>query len=179
MAKQKQERELFANVNVCLRKVKGKAVTAGDALNTEYVDNIIKHDAGYRMLANIRTSPAYWEKIKKDSFAMIRQLGKPTFFMTLSPGEKRWPELLQVLYQYHHHHEITVEEAMRLSDHIKTKLVRNDPVLCAEYFQFKSDKFMNCLRKSNSIFDEYELIDWYIRVEFQKRGAWIAHQMGG
>lgn len=157
MAKLKQEKELFANMNVCLRKVKGKTVTVENAMNPEYIDDMIKHDAGYRMLANIRTSPAYWEKIKNYSFAMIRQLGQPTFFMTLSPGEKRWPELIRVLYKYHHHEEITVEEAMRLRDDVKTKLVRNDPVLCAKYFQFKSDKFMNCSRKFHSIFDEYEI----------------------
>ncbi|XP_031629676.1 uncharacterized protein LOC116344956 [Contarinia nasturtii] len=164
-------------MNVCLRKVKGKSVTVSNALNNDCIDEMIKHDAGYRMLANIPTSPAYWEKIKKDSFAALRQLGKPTIFMTLSPGEKRWPELLQVLYKFHYHQDITVEEAMRLSDEIKTKLVRNDPVLCAQYFKFKSDKFINLLQKLHSIFDEFELIDYYIRVEFQKRGAPHIHVM--
>lgn len=86
MAKQKQERELFGNINICLRKVKGQSIKVSDTLNNECIDDLIKHDAGYRMLSKIRTSPAYWENIKKKSFAMIRQLGPPTFFLTLSPG---------------------------------------------------------------------------------------------
>jgi len=34
---------------------------------------------------------------KKELMAMIRQLGPPTFFLTLSAAEKNWPELLKYL----------------------------------------------------------------------------------
>lgn len=122
-------------------------------------------------------SPAYWEKIKRNVFALIRQLGQPTLFVTLTSAEKRWPELLQVLYKYHHHILITFEEAMYLSDNVKTELIRNDPVLCAEYFQYKNNQFMNCLRKEISIFRSYQIVDSYERVEIQKRGSPHEHKM--
>jgi hypothetical protein len=34
---------------------------------------IVKQDDGFRVLRNLRGSPPYWEKAKKDVFAMIRQ----------------------------------------------------------------------------------------------------------
>jgi hypothetical protein len=42
-----------------------------------------------KFLSNIRGSPLYFQKISKDLFAMIRQLGPATFFITLSAAETR------------------------------------------------------------------------------------------
>lgn len=40
----------------------------------------------------LRGTP-YWEKTLHDLFAMLRQLGTPTFFCMFSAAEMRWPEL--------------------------------------------------------------------------------------
>jgi hypothetical protein len=39
----------------------------------------------------------YLEKRKKDLFAMIRQLGLPTWFGSLSSADTKWNDLLRVL----------------------------------------------------------------------------------
>ena len=49
------------------------------------------------MLRNLRGSPPYFEKCKKDFFAMIRQLGNPTWFCSFSAAETRWVHLLKTL----------------------------------------------------------------------------------
>lgn len=36
---------------------------------------------------------------------MIRQLGTPTIFLTLTTHKKRWPELIQVLYKFQYKFE--------------------------------------------------------------------------
>lgn len=177
MARRKQELEMFSNINVCLRKVKGSNLTAGNVMSEDFVNDLVQHDAGYRMLANIRGTPAYWEKIKKDIFAMFRQLGRPTLFLTVSPAEKRWPELMQVLYRYHYGKDITVEEAMKLDDATKTLLIRKDPTLCAQYFQHKNKAFMQAATKVNGLFGENEVIDSLERVEMQKRGSPHEHKI--
>lgn len=120
MAKEKQERQCFANLNVCLRKHKGTDINAGKLLEEGAIDNIVSHDDGFRVLANIRTSPAYWEKRKKEVNALLRQLGRPTFFITLTSNEKRSPELLQLLYKHHYNKDITLSEALALDDNVKT-----------------------------------------------------------
>lgn len=78
---------------------------------------------------------------------MIRQIGKPTPFMTLSAGEKIWPELLKTLYKFRYDRNISDEEAYMLSDNEKTMLIRMDPVTSACYFDYKMNKFMNLLKE--------------------------------
>lgn len=109
--------------------------------------------------------------------ALLRQLITPTFFLTLTANEKRSPELLRTLYKYHFDAEITREAALELSDDVKTQMIRNDPVMCARYFEYKVNCFMKCIKKENSIFDGYRVTDSYERVEFQMRGSRHEHIM--
>ena len=44
------------------------------------IENIVRHDKGFRFLRALRGSPPYFEKAKKDIFAMIRQLGSASLF---------------------------------------------------------------------------------------------------
>lgn len=71
------------------------------------ISDMIRVDDGFRMLKNIRSSPAYWEDKKKNLLAMIRQLGVPTFFLTLSANETKWPELLVLLNKLAHNKNIS------------------------------------------------------------------------
>lgn len=50
-------------------------------------------------LQSINNSTWYWPERKKDLFAMIRQLEKPTVFFTISANKIGWTELLQLLYK--------------------------------------------------------------------------------
>lgn len=97
--------------------------------------------------------------------------------MTLSAAEKRWSELLQVLYKYHYNKDITVEQAMKLDDCTKTLLIRNDPSMCSQYFNHKTKAFMKCLTKATGCFDEYVVTDSFVRTEFQLRGSPHDHEM--
>ena len=56
-------------------------------------------DRNLSFLKSIPNSVQYWQQRKQDVFAMIRQLGKPTMFLTLSANELRWPNLLQILHK--------------------------------------------------------------------------------
>jgi len=56
-------------------------------------------EVGYEALAKVRGSPAYWAKAGNDVFAMIRRLGPPTWFYTLSMCEKIWHGLIATLQQ--------------------------------------------------------------------------------
>ena len=61
------------------------------------LDNICKLDEGYKIFRTLRGSQPYWEDAKMDIFAMIRQLGLPTFFLGMSAAETGWPCLLHTL----------------------------------------------------------------------------------
>ena len=44
-----------------------------------------------------RNSPPYFEKFKKDVLGMVRQLGLPTLFYSLSSADTGWISLLQCI----------------------------------------------------------------------------------
>ncbi|XP_055856560.1 uncharacterized protein LOC129919626 isoform X2 [Episyrphus balteatus] len=172
MAKKKLEQSCLSNINICLRKSKRtNQVTADNILKKNFVDSLIQHDAGYRILNRIPSSPSYWELKKMQLMAMIRQLGKPTLFLTLSAAESNWPELIQLLSKLLNNQTLSIEEAMSLENCEKTELIRNDPVTCARYFDHKVAKFMKYIKSKNGPFNEFEVLDSYQRVEFQMRGS--------
>jgi hypothetical protein len=76
----------------------GLSFTAGEILSPGFVDHLTMQDYGFRVLHIIRWSPLYWEHAKRDAFAMIRQLGIPTWFYSFSAAETIWEPLLCFIY---------------------------------------------------------------------------------
>ena len=70
-----------------------RALTAGELKTPEGLSNLICHDDGYKFLRALRGSPPYFEKAKKDLFAMIRQLGPASLFCSFSSAETKWNHL--------------------------------------------------------------------------------------
>ncbi len=58
---------------------------------------MIRHDQGFKFLRALRGSPPYFEKAKRDIFAMIRQLGPASLFCSFSSAETQWIHLLRIL----------------------------------------------------------------------------------
>ena len=77
-------------------KTKGKTYTAGDLKSENSGYKLINLDEGFRVFRNLRGSPPYFERCKKDLFAMIRQLGNSTWFCSFSAAETRWIHLFKI-----------------------------------------------------------------------------------
>ena len=92
----KQINQIHQQVSFALRRTqtKGKIITAQTLLDKEQRQNIVNYDDGYRIFKNIHSSPPYFEHKKKELMAMIRQLGIPTLFISLSAADTKWTELL-------------------------------------------------------------------------------------
>lgn len=144
---------------------------AGDFLNEEFLDNLIQHNHGYRFLKTFPSSPSYWEKEQVRMLASIRQLGMPTFFITLSAAETRWPELLKNLAKNVDDKEISLEEADKLSFDEKARLIQLDPVTCARYFEHRMRTLLKLFKSRKGIFGENHMVDYHYRIEFQQRGS--------
>jgi len=50
-------------------------------------------------LRPVRGTPPYWQSTQKDLFALIRQLGIPTFFASFSSADLRWPEMINTILE--------------------------------------------------------------------------------
>ena len=51
----------------------------------------------FNFMNTIKGTPAYWKRFLFEVLAMVKQLGLPTFFMTLSCADLRWNELLEII----------------------------------------------------------------------------------
>jgi hypothetical protein len=176
MAKVKLQEMVDSTINVSLRKGKiDDKLDAKEALNKKIINELVNKDSAFKVFKNVRSSPAYWQNLKNQLLAMIRQLGKPTFFITLSANEFFWPELLIVLMLQVKNKIITIEEALNLNPAEKAELIKADPVTCVRYFHERVHKFFNYLQSNDGPFKNYKVIDYFIRHEFQMRGSPHVH----
>jgi DNA modification methylase len=121
-------------------------------------------------------SPPYWEKAKKDVFAMIRQLGIPTWCCSFSAAETKWFPLLGCLSKLVHGKELNDSELENLTWQDKCHLIKSDPVTCARYFDHKFQIFVSHVLK-HQLKPIGEIVDFFFRVEFQQRGFPHVHML--
>ena len=177
-----QMQAVMGKVNVAVRKHKpgGHVYTAGELRGADSINNLVKFDDGYRVLKDLRGSPPYWEKAKRDLFAMIRQLGAAQLFLTLSAAETRWVHLLKILSEIVDNVTLTDEQVDQMTWSHKCRLISSDPVTCARHFDYSIQHYFNDFLKSD-VSPFGQLKDFWYRIEFQHRGSphlhcllWIA-----
>ncbi|MCG8624396.1 MAG: hypothetical protein MJE68_20685, partial [Proteobacteria bacterium] len=135
----------------------------------------MKKDKAYTFLKNIRGSPPYWQKMFYELLAMIRTLGIPTWFLTLSAADMKWPEVIQAIARQYQT-IYTEDEVSALPWRIKSMWLRSNPVTAARMFQYRLETFVITFLKSNA--EPIGCIaDYVIRIEFQARGSPHAHTL--
>ncbi|XP_073714001.1 uncharacterized protein [Misgurnus anguillicaudatus] len=166
--------QILSNVSIALRKgfEKGSLseVTPDMLTNPDSLQKILKFDEGYKFLRPVRGTPPYWMSTQKDLFALIRQLGIPTFFASFSSADLRWPEMLNTIIKQEGK-QMNLDE---LAWGEKCELIRKNPVTAARMF----DHRWHCFLK-HVIMSPAEPIgkikDYFYRVEFQQRGSPHVH----
>ena len=177
--KKLQTEQICGKVHLAVRrcKTKGKSYTAGYILKDNMGESLVRLDEGYRIFRAIRNSPQYWENQKRDVFAMIRQLGLPTLFLSLSANDLYWRELIISLGKLVDKKDYS--EDLRngaLSWQIRSRLVQSDPVTCVRHFDHRVSKFIETVLKSPAS-PLGILKDYFYRVEFQQRGSPHIHML--
>ena len=175
--KKLQMKQLNDKVNLAIRRCQtGQSMTAEQARDVSCTNNMVKKDEGYYIFKQIRNSPAYLETRKRDVFAMIRQLGLPTWFMSLSSADTKWIDLLKMLATLNQKVDYSDEQIANLTWEQKTKLIQSDPVTCARYFDHRVQTFISVVLNSDHE-PLGKLTDYFYRVEFQQRGSPHIHMI--
>ena len=119
-------------------------------------------------MSSIKGTPSYWKKFKAEVLAIVKQLGAPTFFLTLSCEDVRWKEFLEIIQKLNE----ADFDMSNLSYHDSCNILNSNPVLVARHFQYRVE-----------VFFELIIIDgplgkskcYAIRVAFQIRGSPQVH----
>ena len=131
-------------INIAIRKVASDKLTAG-MFSSNFKDKA--KDQTFFFMNGIKGTPAYWKKILFDVLAIVKQLGCPTFFMTLSSADLRWNELISIIAKLNNL-KLSKEDIEKIPYHDRCKLLNSNPVLVAGHFQYRVEWFFltNCYR---------------------------------
>ena len=159
--------------NFAWRQKPSRQFTAAQARDQTVLSQYVRKDKAYSFMKNIRGSPPYYQRTFYDLLAMIRQLGTPTWFLTLSVADLKWPDMIQTIArQYGVHY--TDDEVAALSFDDKSNWLKHNPVTAARHFHYRLNTlFQDFLRSTAKPLGE--ITDYAIRIEFQARGSPHAH----
>ena len=176
--KKLQMKILLGKSQIALRKCKGKnrSLTAGQLKQKGILERLVHLDAGFKFLRALRGSPPYFEKAKKDIFAMIRQLGPAILFCSFSSAATQWTHLLRILGKHVDNREYSDNELENLNWEEKCRLIQSDPVTFARDFDYQFNQFLRHFLMSGAA-PLGKIADWFYRVEYQQRGSPHIHML--
>ena len=130
----------------------------------ESVQKFVESDSAFRFMNSIKGTPAYWKKFKSEVLAMVKQLGIPTFFLTLSCADLRWNEFIEIIQKLNE----TEVHFSDLSYHERCSILNQNPVLVARHFQYRVEVFFKLFIIDGPL---GKTKHYAICVEFQIRGS--------
>ena len=156
--------QINSSVSIAMRKQPQNEITADQLTDPDKRKKIISSDKGYRFLQNIRGTPAYWERTLRDLYAMVKQLGIPTWFCSFSAADRRWPEICETILRQQ---EKDIPDDMDWETHCRT--INSNPVTACRMFENRVQHFIHdvILSPAEPI---GHITDYFFRTEFQTRG---------
>ncbi len=143
----------------------GHKLQVKDVKQKPNLERILKSDIGYVDFKRIRISPDYIHQLKKNVFAMICQLGPPTFFVTFTSVEQNWDPLLSALEQLHNAHQSKIEQQQEYETKgDKFNLIKKDPATCARYYRHRIDAMKKLILTEEWFFGN--VVDYFSVTEF-------------
>ena len=162
-----QNENILEQLNIAKRKVSAPTLRAGLLHNANICDTLIQYfenDQAYAFTNPITSTPTYWKKFQSEVLAMVKQLGVPTFFLTLSSADLRWNELAEIIQKLNK----ADCNISNLSYHDRCSILSSKPVIVARHFQYRVEIFF----KKFIIDGPLGKSKYYaIQVEFQIRGS--------
>ena len=135
-----------------------------------------RHDVQYKAFKAIRGTDPYFQHQKTKLMAMIRQLGAPHLFLTLSAAEVHWFDLIRSLYLKETGNTLTDAEIKEIPKPELNKLISHNTVDTTAHFNHRIQVIFTALKKPG-ILSTYKVVDYFYRVEFQQRGAPHIHSV--
>jgi len=149
------------NVGVCLRLRQGNNRPEG------LVQNL------HINMRALRGSNAYWQTACSDLIAMVRNLGPPQWFLTLSCNDLNWKDVLQACLIAAGRNGENIDN---LQFDERQRLIVEHPVALSRHFMVRVHAIMRVLQNDDTLLGG-KLIDFWWRIEFQNRGSPHLHML--
>ena len=159
---------------IALKKIQGQPITVSQIKSdANKFKSLVCQDQAHLFLRQIPGTPPYWQRFMYEVVAMVKQLGIPTWFMTLSCADLRWPELFKIVARTQGR-DITEDQIEALS--YVERCQNANPVVTAKHFQHRVETFFSevLLSQSNPI---GKITYYTLRIEFQMRGSPHLHAL--
>ncbi len=124
-------------------------------------------------MRNLRGSAAYWSTAHSELVAMIRILGPPTWFLTLSCNDLNWKDMrIALLHADNRSHE----NPMNLRIDEVQRLIERYPVVVSRHFSRRVNAFLKFIKADDKVLGG-KVKDFWWRIEFQNRGSPHLHMV--
>ena len=163
--------KFFRSIAINLRKGSDASrVNRAMLADPEYVKTLLKSDQGFKFFEPVRGSPEFWKKTMLNLFACLRNLGLPTFFVTLTSAElTRWTCHLGAILKQQGDYR-SDEDILNMDYKEKCEVLKSNPVTAVQMFYHRVDLFFKLILLGPAE-PLGKIKDFFYRVEFQARGA--------
>ena len=131
-----------------------------------------RYNTAFNAFKHLRGTSMYFQAVKKNLMAFIRQKGAPTLFVTLSSAEFQWDEMIHKIYETTTRTQVTLDFIKSQSSAWKNKLVHENVVQSTMHFSKRVSKLISYLTNESPFCHDdvmYLVSDYFYRIEFQVR----------
>jgi hypothetical protein len=170
-----EKKTLSDSISIAMKTCSRKSYSRASDVLKDITTNPDLPQNYYGFMRNIRGSASYWNTAQLDLLAMIKNLGPPTWFLTLSANDMHWTDLMQVLCRVHKLPS-SIPDIMNMSKSQKIKLMNSDPITTARHFSRRFHHFLQkvLLGETQPI---GKILSYFWRIEFQMRGSPHVHSL--
>ncbi len=152
----------------------GQKITAGDLVDKDRLTkSIFRTNMGYKYLKDIPGTPPYWENTMNGLFASFKQIGPPSFFISFSAADRRWPEIAKAILAQKGK-DITSWDTLTWSEYCE--LINSSPVTAVQMFERRVAQFVKLMSSECQPLGG-KVLDCFLRREMQDRGWPHIHAM--
>ena len=137
----------------------------------ETIETLVTLGKGFVFMNTIKETHAFWKRFQLEVLEMIRKLGCPTFFMTLSCAYLNRNNLIPNNFELKRQN-ITEENIKNMSYFQKCEILNENPEFAARHFQYTVEVFFTEILMGSDHFGE---IKYAIRVYIQFCGSPYVH----
>ena len=148
--------DVIQQSNLCTKLIHEKSLTANQLKimvqrDKSILNKIMVHSSP------LRSTNGFWHKTFSELKNMVKQLGKPTIFFTLSVADYHWLDLFRLLRPNVPYENITEKE--------KRQLMHDNPIIVSFFLQERVRLFIKHVIKP-----VFKVKDMWYRFEWQNRG---------